>query len=55
MTHYNKPDEPSQQHFNLAPDKAEIFSGFVNNLIENMRYPPAEVHKEISDRPWDFV
>lgn len=33
----------------------EVFSCFVNNLIENMQYPPSEVHKEMSDRPWDFV
>ena len=55
FTGYNLVSEPSQENLDISLNKAQIFSGFVNNLIENMQNPPAEVHKKISETPWDFV
>jgi hypothetical protein len=34
---------------------AHVFSEFLTKLMTNMESVPAEVHAEISRRPWDFV
>jgi hypothetical protein len=55
FTGYNALSTPAQSNFGLDVTPAEAFSQFVNDLVQNMEDPPAAVHKELSERPWDFV
>lgn len=38
-----------------SEEAIEVFSEFVANLTANMVAAPANVHREIAQRPWDFV
>lgn len=46
---------PESVQFVSRQDAALVFSAFVSKLLTNMKSAPAEVHREISRRPWDFV
>jgi len=37
------------------PGNEEEAKQFYKDLNAECEYPPSEVHKEITDRPWDFV
>ncbi len=36
-------------------EAAQVLSAFVTKLAANMQPAPAEVHREVAARPWDFV
>jgi len=36
-------------------EAAEVLSRFISALAQNMQPAPAEAHRAVADRPWDFV
>ncbi|MCK5805035.1 MAG: hypothetical protein KAI66_19535 [Lentisphaeria bacterium] len=46
---------PAEMEAVSPHEAAQAFSAFVTKLAENMQPAPAEVHREVAERPWDFV
>jgi len=46
---------PAEMEAVSKQEAAQVFSEFVTKLAANMQPAPAEVHREVAQRPWDFV
>jgi len=52
---YSSIPVPSEMGAIAQNEAAQVLSEFATKLAANMQPAPAEVHREVAERPWDFV
>lgn len=55
LTGYRTVPMPCARGIVPRDEAAQALSAFMTRLATGMQPAPAEIHREVSERPWDFV